>query len=141
VPFEPHDPEERLRLMLDDAGVRLLVTRRRHHADGAGRDALFVDADAEELATWLARGPNGAQRRVNVCYAIFTSGSTGKPKAVVLSHRAVVNTFRLGHANVRDRSDRSVTIRDVPVFRSFGIRHLRRARRGCHCRDRELREA
>jgi amino acid adenylation domain-containing protein len=93
VPLDPSYPPERLAFLIADAGARLVVTEERR-ASLFGRASLAIDgAGAEALARMSASRPLGAALATSACYVIFTSGSTGQPKGVVLSHRAVLNTF------------------------------------------------
>ncbi|CAM5330375.1 amino acid adenylation domain-containing protein [Streptomyces tanashiensis] len=92
LPLDPRLPEARLRLMLEDAGVRLLTTDTDTAsttavvaADGAG-PALLVDVpDAGEPV-----GADSGATGDDLMYVMFTSGSTGRPKGVGVTHRNVV---------------------------------------------------
>jgi amino acid adenylation domain-containing protein len=98
VPLDPGYPAERLRLMLEDSGVRVLLTR----SDLAATPELAGAFDAEELtvvhldrsADALASQPTepvrGGADPENLAYIVYTSGSTGRPKGVMVAHRHVV---------------------------------------------------
>ncbi|WP_121211642.1 non-ribosomal peptide synthetase, partial [Pseudomonas aeruginosa] len=90
VPLDPEYPLERLQYMIEDSGVRLLLS----HAAlfealgelpaGVARWCLEEDGpalDAEDPAPLAAL--SGPQHQA---YLIYTSGSTGKPKGVAVSH-------------------------------------------------------
>jgi len=90
VPLDPEYPLERLQYMIEDSGVRLLLS----HAQllealgelpaGVVRWCLEDDGPVleEEDAAPLPAF-SGPQHQA---YLIYTSGSTGKPKGVVVSH-------------------------------------------------------
>ncbi|MFJ6672743.1 amino acid adenylation domain-containing protein [Actinosynnema sp. NPDC091369] len=86
LPLDPEHPPARLRAVLADAGVTLLVGHERF------RDLAesFVPVDAPD-------GPDHAPdvRPAEAAYVIFTSGSTGRPKGVVVPHRAVSRLFHV----------------------------------------------
>ncbi|WP_322029496.1 non-ribosomal peptide synthetase [Paraburkholderia sp. J76] len=92
VPLDPAYPAERLAMMMDDAGVRVVLTDAAALAQcGAlfeGRTALDVgtrDADADaDVAGHSVTAPHPGQ----LAYVIYTSGSTGRPKGVAVSHGA-----------------------------------------------------
>ncbi|ELW9742735.1 pyoverdine non-ribosomal peptide synthetase PvdD, partial [Pseudomonas aeruginosa] len=81
LPLDPAAPEERLAHILDDSGVRLLLTQGHlleHLPRQAGVEVLAIDglvldgyAESDPLPTLSAD---------NLAYVIYTSGSTGKPK-------------------------------------------------------------
>jgi amino acid adenylation domain-containing protein/non-ribosomal peptide synthase protein (TIGR01720 family) len=94
VPLDPAYPVERLALMMDDAGVRVLVTDGEEAAglvrDGIASLDLLREAAAlevEEAAPFASRA-----RPEGIAYVTFTSGSTGRPKGSLTTHAALVAT-------------------------------------------------
>lgn len=95
VPLEPTYPDERLHLIMKDAGIRFLVTGQRL-VDGNSDESLQVvdlDKDREAIAQ---QSPENIQAHLSpdhAAYVIYTSGSTGRPKGVVVTHRSLHNLF------------------------------------------------
>ena len=95
VPLDPEYPAERLRFMLEDAEVSVLITQRRlvRSVTEHGARVCYLDDEAEG-SVWqkpeeeLAREEATAE---NLAYVIYTSGSTGTPKGVAIAHRSIVN--------------------------------------------------
>ncbi|MCA1568066.1 MAG: amino acid adenylation domain-containing protein [Acidobacteria bacterium] len=90
VPLDPEYPKPRLRFMLEDAGVRVLLTERQKldALPSSGAEIICLDDDAE------IDGENMENLRHetaadNLAYIIYTSGSTGKPKGVCITHQAL----------------------------------------------------
>ncbi|RBJ66259.1 hypothetical protein C3L29_039610, partial [Pseudomonas sp. MWU12-2534b] len=94
LPLDPQYPEQRLRYLLEDSGVRLLLSGAAVQPRlplAAGVEVLWRDqaqawAPASEVpAPWpgVAAG--------NLAYSIYTSGSTGAAKGVTISHGALAN--------------------------------------------------
>ncbi|MCS8525323.1 amino acid adenylation domain-containing protein, partial [Pseudomonas aeruginosa] len=94
LPLDPAAPEERLAHILDDSGVRLLLTQghllerlpRQAGVEVLAIDGLVPDgyAESDPLPTLSAD---------NLAYVIYTSGSTGKPKGTLLTHRNALRLF------------------------------------------------
>ncbi|HJX28294.1 MAG TPA: amino acid adenylation domain-containing protein, partial [Thermoanaerobaculia bacterium] len=88
VPLDPVWPADRLAWMLEDAGVKLVLTDRATAgrlpagATGSGR-ALFLE---DELPSGPIDLPPGPPCAAQAAYVIYTSGSTGRPKGVVALH-------------------------------------------------------
>ena len=95
LPLDPSYPPERLAFMLEDSGVRIVLTQERLAASlpaGSGEVLLRLDSDWEGTAGLEAASrPAPWAGPKNLAYTIYTSGSTGRPKGVLLEHAAVVN--------------------------------------------------
>ncbi|KAF1072469.1 MAG: Linear gramicidin synthase subunit D [Pseudomonas citronellolis] len=93
VPLDPDYPRERLAYMLQDSGVRLLLTQQ-HLRDSlpASEATLFcLDSQWSSLDGLPQQAPAVAVAPQNLAYVIYTSGSTGQPKGAGNSHQALVN--------------------------------------------------
>lgn len=84
VPLDPSYPTDRLRYMLSDAGMRLVIGESGDLAAAAG--VATIDPDAADLASLPHENPRLALDPQQPAYLIYTSGSTGQPKAVEISH-------------------------------------------------------
>lgn len=91
VPLDPTYPSERLRFMLEDAQVSVLLTRQQSVEQFGECKAKIVclDRDWEAIAQESEDNPTTHAIADNLAYVIYTSGSTGKPKGVAVKHRAV----------------------------------------------------
>ncbi|MDY7096043.1 MAG: amino acid adenylation domain-containing protein, partial [Acidobacteriota bacterium] len=94
VPLAPEYPAERLRFMVEDAGVRVLLADRAmaEELPVEGLDVLWLDGEdgAEESAAGAPGALETGLDAQDLAYVAYTSGSTGKPKGVAVAHRAVV---------------------------------------------------
>ena len=108
VPIDPHSPPPRAAYILQNCGVKGLVTNSEKLAclpgDFLGNSGMSsvlvsdrVDSDktrvnatitpfAELAATRPLTNPSVAITDSNLAYILYTSGSTGKPKGVMISH-------------------------------------------------------
>jgi non-ribosomal peptide synthetase component F/thioesterase domain-containing protein/acyl carrier protein len=93
LPLDPTYPRERLRLMADDAGITVLLTRRglRGSLPSSRARFVFLDTDDYFIEQQCGDDPDGGAAPGNAAYVLYTSGSTGTPKGVVVTHRNLVN--------------------------------------------------
>lgn len=92
LPLDPNYPEERIRFMLDDAGVKWIVTRQVFEGQLPADDqqhTIFLDTPANNTTSVLPLPP--VTQDANA-YVIYTSGSTGRPKGVTISHRNLIHS-------------------------------------------------
>ncbi len=106
LPLDPTYPNERLFLMLKEAGTQLLITGSRQLPEFANGPCQIVDIDeAQVFHASSASDPAVSVVPNMLAYLIYTSGSTGKPKAVEVTHGNLMNLV-LWHQRVFDISPR-----------------------------------
>ena len=93
LPLDPDYPKDRLRIILEDSRVPILLTQRSllTRLPASAMQVICLDAGWEELAGEGSSNPECVTRPENLAYAIYTSGSTGKPKGVLNIHAGIVN--------------------------------------------------
>lgn len=105
LPLDPSYPQERLAFMLQDSGVRLLVTQRALVDKLPPSNARVVciedllEGHSGSNEGQIRNQPSPLQSQSipispvgsRLAYVIYTSGSTGKPKGVQINQSAVVN--------------------------------------------------
>jgi amino acid adenylation domain-containing protein/non-ribosomal peptide synthase protein (TIGR01720 family) len=101
LPLDPGYPIERLRFMIDNAQLSVVITERRlaDRLSTNGTKRLLVDEDAPTIARQNDQNPNRAVNEQNLAYVIYTSGSTGQPKGVMLTHGGLRNYLTWCTAN------------------------------------------
>ncbi|MBL8279979.1 MAG: AMP-binding protein, partial [Pelomonas sp.] len=95
LPLDPGYPQFRLAHMVEDSGLRWIVTeerlRRRAAQLGAPSNRPQVFCADEDLSAWPAQPPGVAVSPQDLAYVIYTSGSTGRPKGVMITHEGACN--------------------------------------------------
>ena len=92
VPLDPDLPEERLRFMVEDCGLRFILADDSTVPFPIDESIVILDVTATmrcetppEPTVLPIVAPD------QLAYLMYTSGSTGRPKGVLLEHRAVHN--------------------------------------------------
>ena len=93
VPLGANDPRQRVQFIVEDAGLRLIVSQK----DLVDR----LPAERCEVVCWDGNEASRPQQRMtnprasgnadHVAYVMYTSGSTGRPKGVAVAHRSLTN--------------------------------------------------
>ncbi len=104
VPLDPEYPLDRLRYMIEDSRIGLLLSQRAllqtlgQLPEGVARWSL--EDDSASLSAYSDAPLDNLNLPQHQAYLIYTSGSTGKPKGVVVSHgefamhcQAVIDAF------------------------------------------------
>ncbi|NER45916.1 MAG: amino acid adenylation domain-containing protein, partial [Symploca sp. SIO1A3] len=93
LPLDPNYPQERLKFMLSDAQVSVLLTQAQLSEALPVNDTELLCIDRDWFT--IARTPtDNLHNRVSsdhLAYVIYTSGSTGTPKGAMISHSAICN--------------------------------------------------
>ncbi|PYX07512.1 MAG: amino acid adenylation protein [Acidobacteria bacterium] len=93
VPLDPAYPSERIKYVLEDAHVKVLVTQQSilKSLPVTAAEIICLDPESKELADEKRESAAAEVCPADLAYVIYTSGSTGKPKGVQVEHRSVVN--------------------------------------------------
>ncbi|UUY07406.1 amino acid adenylation domain-containing protein [Pseudomonas sp. J452] len=87
VPLDPDYPRERLSYMVEDSGLKWLITSSdlaERLTLGEGVEPLYLDQ--LDLSAFEDSAPTVRLHPLNLAYLIYTSGSTGQPKGVAVNH-------------------------------------------------------
>ena len=93
LPMDSAHPPERLRFIVKDASVLLLVTQKNladRFSDSCVR-VVALDAEKDAISHQSTESPKVAPEMDDLAYVIYTSGSTGRPKGVEITHRNLSN--------------------------------------------------
>ncbi len=106
VPLDPAYPDERLRLMMDDTQMPVILTQEKTG------DRLLPIA-RENFASESDANLKTDSRPEDLAYIMYTSGSTGRPKGVAVPHRAVVRLVR--NTNYATFSPNEIFLQLAPI--------------------------
>ena len=96
VPLDPDYPVERLKDMLRDSDVTVLLTQSKLRtllAEFAGH-VICLDKGWPAISAESCTNPEHLTTPDNLIYIMYTSGSTGRPKGTAIPHRGVVRLVR-----------------------------------------------
>ncbi|MHC6226524.1 amino acid adenylation domain-containing protein [Pseudomonas sp. X10] len=117
VPLDIDYPQERVRWIVEDSGMPLLLTQSsvRSRLTGIAGCAL-VELDSLALDNQPADCPPSRALEDNLSYLIYTSGSTGQPKGVAVSHGQI----RMHCLAIAERYEMDASTREL-LFMSFAF--------------------
>ncbi|NIM15665.1 MAG: amino acid adenylation domain-containing protein [Candidatus Aminicenantes bacterium] len=94
LPIEPGYPLKRVKYILKDSEVQILITQRKFKeklADTYGYTSDFISLEELDLFAGGLQNYETLSTPQDPVYVIYTSGSTGNPKGVMIEHRSLVN--------------------------------------------------
>lgn len=93
LPLDPGYPQDRLAFMLEDAGLRLLLTQASLHGVLPAGEVhqVCLDRDWDRIGQEPSHNLAVPVGPADLAYVIYTSGSTGRPKGVLLEHQGLTN--------------------------------------------------
>ncbi|HEX8184157.1 MAG TPA: amino acid adenylation domain-containing protein, partial [Blastocatellia bacterium] len=93
VPLDPAYPAQRLSMMIEEAGISVVVLQGRlQSAVPEGKAELIkIDDDWQEISGQSGENLQHVAGGKNLAYVIYTSGSTGRPKGAMNTHEAITN--------------------------------------------------
>jgi len=89
LPIEPEYPSERIKYILQDSGVNVVLTDNYSTSKITGYNSINT-ADKINYSNNIDN-PINLNTPKSLAYVIYTSGSTGQPKGVLIEHSSVVN--------------------------------------------------
>ncbi len=106
VPLDVGYPRERLEFLIEDAGVEVLLTQKRHLENLTFqtpslrekveelKNIFCFDSDWENITHYPTTNLVNETTLENLAYVMYTSGSTGVPKGVCIPHRGIVRLVK-----------------------------------------------
>ncbi|HEY2913439.1 MAG TPA: amino acid adenylation domain-containing protein, partial [Candidatus Angelobacter sp.] len=87
VALDPHYPVERLKFMMEDSAIAVLVTQSNLLEQLPGSPKVVcVDKELVDVARESGKDIGFPLHPENLAYVIYTSGSTGRPRGVAIQH-------------------------------------------------------
>lgn len=122
-PLDPSHPGDRLRHILEDSRVQLVLSCERlgTRLSDYGGELLFLDERREEIGRESVERMPAAGIAEGAAYLLYTSGSLGRPKGVAISHRGVVNFLTSMSRRPGLTADDVFVSVTTPSFDIFGL--------------------
>ncbi|SDN01108.1 amino acid adenylation domain-containing protein [Daejeonella rubra] len=100
MPIDPEYPAERINFMLEDSGLKLILTDQKTFdnsdflRDEKSCEIIILDSGNTRIQNFPSTSPDILIKPEDLAYVIYTSGSTGRPKGVMNEHGGLVNRLK-----------------------------------------------
>ncbi|MCP4412629.1 MAG: AMP-binding protein, partial [Gammaproteobacteria bacterium] len=93
VPLDPDYPQDRLRFVIEDSGVNVLLSQSNllEWLQVSTLNVVCLDSEWGQIADCSRDNPITQSGPENMAYVIYTSGSTGMPKGAMNLHHGIYN--------------------------------------------------
>lgn len=122
VPIDPENPADRIKYILEDSGVKLLLTQDEYKGY-IDHPIDFIYLKEDLYSKYSKSNTECINKPDDLLYIIYTSGTTGKPKGVMIPHRAVHN-FIVGASNKINYKNKTVISQTTVCFDVFVLESL-----------------
>lgn len=125
VPLDPSYPKDRIAFMLQDAGMRFVITQNAlaYLFSNQHAQIICVDRDSSEIESKSAEISIQDLPQDSLAYVLYTSGSTGKPKGVMVSHESLDNFVRVSQSAL-DVASTDVYLQTASINYALSLRQL-----------------
>ena len=91
LPLDPVAPDARLKLLIEDANLGIVLTTSEHHSRLQNNGLRILNLDQDGWSEFPAEpNPISASTGENLANVLYTSGTSGKPKGVLVEHRQLI---------------------------------------------------
>ncbi|MGE5632751.1 MAG: non-ribosomal peptide synthetase [Caulobacteraceae bacterium] len=91
LPIDPSYPLDRIRYMIRDAAIDILLSQKSLISKGISLCKDFISLDDEKVYEDNSTAIVKSNTADSLAYVIYTSGSTGKPKGVMIEQKSLIN--------------------------------------------------
>jgi len=116
LPLDPAYPENRLRYMLEDSGIEIIITGNKPNWTNLRKEWVHPSDGDIEPSAGTSPIEVLVSRQGDLLYVIYTSGSTGKPKGVLVKHLGFVNLVHFHQKIFRQDYDSRMSLVASPSF-------------------------
>src|SRR5205085_11844977 len=87
VPLDPHYPAERLKFIVEDSSIAVLLAESGSLEQSRGlAKVVYLDKELDAIAQESKENLGLPLHPGNLAYVIYTLGSTSRPKGVAIQH-------------------------------------------------------
>ncbi|HKQ06310.1 MAG TPA: amino acid adenylation domain-containing protein, partial [Blastocatellia bacterium] len=127
VPLEVTSPPERIRYMLEDAGIKTVLTQESsaHLLPAGEREVISLDGSWNEISEHGYENSSNLGHGDNLAYAIYTSGSSGAPKGVMVRRTSVLNLRKGLHEQIYSKHPQKLRVTvNAPLAFDSSVKQL-----------------